>query len=190
MEITLSSLFINFGLLVFSVVLVYLVIVYPGQIQYAVLEGHPGNYKKRKATAGLNEEVILSTPVDIELPENLEEELITFEEDLEEVDIIPIHETIAINSSNQEANEVSVVQKDTCEPPQSEFEMWTENEKVISSIKKEIELVCNFSTAEEGLDALKTPSEIINRLQTGFDLWAQKTGQKGVTYSQMREMFG
>jgi len=61
----------------------------------------------------------------------------------------------------------------------------------IDSIKKEIESTCNFATASEGVAALKNnPSEITDRLQTGFDLWEQKTGKKGMTYSELREMFG
>ena len=64
-------------------------------------------------------------------------------------------------------------------------------EPEIDSIKKEIESTCNFATASEGLAALKNnPSEITERLQTGFDLWEKKTGKKGMTYSEMREMFG
>ena len=61
----------------------------------------------------------------------------------------------------------------------------------IDSIKKEIESTCNFDTASEGVAALKNdPSEITDRLKTGFDLWEQRTGKKGMTYSEMREMFG
>jgi len=59
------------------------------------------------------------------------------------------------------------------------------------SIKKEIESTCNFDSASEGVAALKNdPSEITDRLKTGFDLWEQRTGKKGMTYSEMREMFG
>ncbi len=61
----------------------------------------------------------------------------------------------------------------------------------IDSIKKEIESTCNFDTAREGVATLKNdPSEITDRLKTGFDLWEQRTGKKGMTYSEMREMFG
>jgi hypothetical protein len=60
----------------------------------------------------------------------------------------------------------------------------------IDSIKKEIESTCNFATASEGLVALDNPSEITDRLQTGFDMWEHKTGKKGMTYSELRGMFG
>jgi hypothetical protein len=63
-------------------------------------------------------------------------------------------------------------------------------ELVIDSIKKEIESTCNFATAREGLVALDNPSEITDRLQTGFDMWEHKTGKKGMTYSELRGMFG
>ena len=132
MEITLPWLVVNFLVTFYSVLFVYLVIVYPGPIQYSALEGHPDNYKKRKAIARSDEEIILSNPVDIELPENLVEEFITFKEE----ELIPIPETMVINYSNQEANKVSAPQKSHCERQQTEFEMWAENEQVITSIKK------------------------------------------------------
>jgi hypothetical protein len=44
------------------------------------------------------------------------------------------------------------------------------------------------------IDQISTPvdiSQIITEiLQTGFDLWEQKTGKKGMTHREMREMFG
>jgi hypothetical protein len=123
----------------------------------------------------VDEEIITSNPVDIELSEeDLVEEL---ENDVNEVDLVSISET---------TNEP----KCPCETSPSEFTMWQENEQVINSIKKEIESTCNFATAKEGIDALKNSSEITDRLQTGFDVWAQKTGKKGMTYSELREMFG
>jgi len=186
MEITSPSLFVHIVLFFFSTLLVYMVIVYPGQIQLCVLERHPESYKKRKPAVALvapvlDEEIISSTPVDIELPEeNFVEELINIEEDLNEIEIISIHQT----------NKPPAAPKSPCEISQTNFEMWQENEEVINSIKKEIESTCNFATAEEGVDALKNPYEIRDRLQTGFDLWKQNTGKKGMTYSELREMFG
>jgi hypothetical protein len=61
----------------------------------------------------------------------------------------------------------------------------------LSSIKKEIELECNFASTEDGVAALRqNSSEITKRLQTGFDMFEERTGKKGMTYSQLREMFG
>ena len=67
----------------------------------------------------------------------------------------------------------------------------SEEEMEIDSIKKEIESTCNFASASEGAAALmNNPSEITDRLQTGFDMWEQKTDKKGMSYSELREMFG
>ena len=47
------------------------------------------------------------------------------------------------------------------------------------------------ATVEE--DLISTPvdiSEITERLQTVFDLWEQKTGKKGMTRSELREIYG
>jgi len=61
----------------------------------------------------------------------------------------------------------------------------------LSSIKKEIEVKCNFASTQDGAAALRqNPSEITKRLRTGFDMFEERTGKKGMTYSQLREMFG
>lgn len=64
----------------------------------------------------------------------------------------------------------------------------TTKEVDLVSIKKEIESKCNFANALEGLKA--SPDEIKTRLQTGFDMLEERTGRKGMTYSEMRELFG
>jgi len=78
-----------------------------------------------------------------------------------------------------------------------EPELESESDPIISegaeftSVKKEIEAKCNFATAEEAMDAVtKDPSVIVERLKTGFDMFEEQTGKRGMTYSQLREMFG
>lgn len=122
-----------------------------GEIKYAVLEHAPQPIKKRKPVEVHEEETITDSPLDIELPENIEEEF------------------VITNTSDTKVKEEA---------------------SNIDSIKKEIESTCNFSSTEEGVAALNNPSEITNRLQTGFDMWEERTGKKGMSYSQMRELFG
>jgi len=120
-----------------------------GEIKYAILEhaSQPSPIKKRKSVE-VHEETITDFPLDIELPENMEEEYVTMNTEVQE------------ETSNMD------------------------------SIKKEIESTCNFVTTEQGIAALNNPSEITERLQTGFDMWEQRTGKKGMTYSELRELFG
>ena len=141
-----------FLVLFFSVLYFYLMGF--GEVTYTTT---PLPIKKRKPVS-VYEETITDFPLDIELPENMEEEFET------------------------ETNDMEVEVEVEAEVKEEAFNM--------DSIKKEIESTCNFATAKEGLDALENPSEIINRLQTGFDMWEERTNQKGMTYSQLREFFG
>jgi len=146
--------------LFFSILFLYC-IVDLGRIKYCVLEGHPQSYKKRKA------------------PEQIQEE-----EEEEEEEVL-VEDLISTPVDISEVNDT--VEEDLISTPVD-----ISDEQVdIDSIKKEIESTCNFATASEGVAALKNnPSEIMERLQTGFDMWEQRTGKKGMTYSEMREMFG
>ena len=169
MEITLPGAVVHFFLLWSFSMLFLSCVLNLGGIKYCVLEGHPESYKKRKAPQQIHKE-------EEEEEEEEEEDLISTPVDIseEEEDLIstPV--------------DISEVEEDLISTPVDISE-----EPEIDSIKKEIESTCNFATASEGLAALKNnPSEITERLQTGFDLWEKKTGKKGMTYSEMREMFG
>ena len=95
------------------------------------------------------------------------------------------------DDSSQVASTTAEEQKEGVSDTVSDDPVDISEELDIDSIKKEIESTCNFDTASEGVAALKNdPFEITDRLKNGFDLWEQRTGKKGMTYSEMREMFG
>lgn len=60
----------------------------------------------------------------------------------------------------------------------------------LQQIKYDIEKNVNYSSYMEGLDALNAPENLISRLRNAFDTFESKTGRKGMTYSEMREMMG
>jgi hypothetical protein len=59
----------------------------------------------------------------------------------------------------------------------------------LQTIMSDIEQTVNFNTADEGVQALNNPQELVNRIQTAFDTFKEKTG-RGMTYSEMRYMMG
>ena len=59
----------------------------------------------------------------------------------------------------------------------------------LQTIMSDIEQTVNFNTAEEGVQALNNPQELVNRIQTAFNTFKEKTG-RGMTYSEMRYMMG
>ena len=59
----------------------------------------------------------------------------------------------------------------------------------LQTIMSDIEQTVNFNTAEEGVQALNNPEELVNRIQTAFNTFKEKTG-RGMTYSEMRYMMG
>jgi len=60
----------------------------------------------------------------------------------------------------------------------------------LQQIKNDIEKNTNYSSYKEGMDAINAPENLISRLRNAFDTFELKTGRKGMTYSEMREMFG
>lgn len=59
----------------------------------------------------------------------------------------------------------------------------------LQSIMSDIEKTVNFNTVQEGVQALNNPEELVNRMQSAFDTFKEKTG-RGMTYSEMRYMMG
>jgi hypothetical protein len=59
----------------------------------------------------------------------------------------------------------------------------------LQTIMSDIEQTVNFNTADEGVQALNNPQELVNRIQTAFNTFKEKTG-RGMTYSEMRYMMG
>jgi hypothetical protein len=59
----------------------------------------------------------------------------------------------------------------------------------LDEIKCNIESTVNFSSVNEGLDALRTPDLLKNRIQGAFDSFKKQVG-RNMTYSEMREMMG
>jgi hypothetical protein len=59
----------------------------------------------------------------------------------------------------------------------------------LQTIMSDIEQTVNFNTAEAGFQALNNPEELVNRMQTAFNTFKEKTG-RGMTYSEMRYMMG
>jgi len=60
----------------------------------------------------------------------------------------------------------------------------------LQQIKYDIEKNVNYSSYKEGLEALNAPENLIGRLRNAFDTFEAKTGRKGMTYSEMRDMMG
>lgn len=60
----------------------------------------------------------------------------------------------------------------------------------LQQIKDDIEKNVNYSSYTEGLETLNTPENLIGRLRNAFHTFEEKTGRKGMTYSEMREMMG
>ena len=72
----------------------------------------------------------------------------------------------------------------------------TESESVLNinhlnldEIKRNIESTVNFSSANEGLNALNNPDQLMERIQGAFDSFKSQTG-RNMTYSEMRQMMG
>jgi hypothetical protein len=125
----------------------------------------------------------LSQPI----PENKKVQRMTHQEEPGVIVYKLNDSSVVVTATEQEEEEEEEEEEDTV----SDDPVDISEELDIDSIKKEIESTCNFDTASEGVAALKNdPSEITDRLKTGFDLWEQRTGKKGMTYSEMREMFG
>jgi len=59
----------------------------------------------------------------------------------------------------------------------------------LEEIKRNIESTVNFSSVDEGLDALRNPDLLKNRIQGAFDSFKSQVG-RNMTYSEMREMMG
>jgi hypothetical protein len=69
-----------------------------------------------------------------------------------------------------------------------ELESESESEK-IENIKRQIESTVNFSSASEGVNALKTQGLLLTRIQESFDSFKSQIG-RNMTYSEMRQMMG
>ena len=59
----------------------------------------------------------------------------------------------------------------------------------LDEIKRNIESTVNFSSINEGLNALNNPDQLMNRIQGAFDSFKSQVG-RNMTYSEMREMMG
>jgi flagellin-like hook-associated protein FlgL len=61
----------------------------------------------------------------------------------------------------------------------------------LQKIKDDIERTATLSVTE-GVNPLNdnTGDKIVNTLQTAFDTFKEKTGRKGMTYSELRDMMG
>lgn len=59
----------------------------------------------------------------------------------------------------------------------------------LNEIKRNIESTVNFSSINEGLNALNNPEQLMNRIQGAFDSFKSQTG-RNMTYSEMRQMMG
>jgi hypothetical protein len=79
---------------------------------------------------------------------------------------------------------------------ESNLDVATESEAVLNlddlnldEIKRNIESTVNFSSANEGLNALNNPDQLMGRIQGAFDSFKSQTG-RNMTYSEMRQMMG
>ncbi len=61
----------------------------------------------------------------------------------------------------------------------------------LQKIKEDIELTATLSVTE-GVNVLNDNNcdKIVNTLQSAFDTFKEKTGRKGMTYSELRDMMG
>lgn len=59
----------------------------------------------------------------------------------------------------------------------------------LDEIKRNIESTASFSSANEGLNALNNPDQLMNCIQGAFDSFKSQVG-RNMTYSEMRQMMG
>jgi hypothetical protein len=59
----------------------------------------------------------------------------------------------------------------------------------LQNVMLDIEDTVNYTSMEEGLNALDNPDIIFSRIQTAFNTFKEKTGRQ-MTYSEMRQMMG
>jgi len=58
----------------------------------------------------------------------------------------------------------------------------------LQNIKNDIERTATLSVTED-INSLNR-DKVVNTLQTAFDTFKEKTGRKGMTYSELRDMMG
>ncbi len=56
----------------------------------------------------------------------------------------------------------------------------------LHKIKNDIERTATLSVTE----GINNNDKIVNTIQTAFDTFKEKTGRKGMTYSELRDMMG
>ena len=108
--------------------------------------------------------------------------------DDDDFDYSDMPELIAIDTDTESKSDLDL-----------DFDVATESESVLEpslniepnldEIKRNIESTVNFSSANEGLNALNNPDQLMNRIQGAFDSFKSQVG-RNMTYSEMREMMG
>jgi hypothetical protein len=120
------------------------------------------------------------------------EEILEFEHLADDllVSEINIPEKINIDSSDvlpslEELVNDNFTQSEVSEPVTNKDLSAEEMEKVMN----DIETTVNFTSIDESMHALNNPEILLNRIQTAFNTFKEKTGRQ-MTYSEMRYMMG
>jgi hypothetical protein len=120
------------------------------------------------------------------------EEILEFEHLADDllVSEINIPEKINIDSSDvlpslEELVNDNFTQSEVSEPVTNKNLSAEEMEKVMN----DIETTVNFTSIDESMHALNNPEILLNRIQTAFNTFKEKTGRQ-MTYSEMRYMMG
>ena len=61
--------------------------------------------------------------------------------------------------------------------------------KELETVMTDIENTVNFTSVSESMHALNNPEILLNRIQSAFNTFKEKTGRQ-MTYSEMRHMMG
>ena len=150
------------------------------------------NCVNKCANTDSDSEVLVSTEVLDPAPnsEPILEEILEFEPNSDDllVSEINIPEKIKIDSSDVLPSLEELV-KDN----------FTQTEKVntnknlsaeeMQEVMSNIENTVNFTSIDESMHALNNPEILLNRIQSAFDTFKEKTGRP-MTYSEMRYMMG
>ena len=143
-------------------------------------------------------EVLVSTDVLDPAPnsEPILEEILEFEHLADDllVSEINIPEKINIDSSDvlpslEELVNDNFTQSEVSEPVDELNTNKNLSAEEMEKVMNDIETTVNFTSIDESMHALNNPEILLNRIQTAFNTFKEKTGRT-MTYSEMRYMMG
>ena len=120
------------------------------------------------------------------------EEILEFEPNADDllVSEINIPEKININSHDELPSLEELVKDNFTQPEVSEpISNKNLSTKELETVMTDIENTVNFTSVSESMHALNNPEILLNRIQSAFNTFKEKTGRQ-MTYSEMRHMMG